>query len=228
MRPSSLRPISMMSIWVRLWSKWKLQLVRAEAEEQLDESLRGGITGRSLAPAALKMMLALERALEPGADRPLCIISLDASKCFDRILASRAFPLALRNGLPPAVLAGLGGFLLSVARRFSCSGVMSENIFLPGNGLMQGDPLSVLICNICVSDWTRFIKGGERGDRLDTCAFVDDRAIMTGDSGATHEAWARSMIWERQEGWVTNDDKTYVLTVGDWWEPVVNCPMLGK
>ena len=211
--PSALRPIAVISTWMRLWSKWRLMGLPPHLHE-LHPSLRGGIRGRTLAPIALDAMLNLEESLGVvDSGKQWHVVSLDASKCFDRIVPSHAFPLALSRGVPAPILKGLGGFLLRVRRRFSCAGFLDQEDLSPRVGVLQGDPLSVLICNLCVEQWTEEVRQGA-GPNLCTFSFVDDRTITSEDPDEIVKAWERSKGWEARAGWVTNDEKTYIMSVG--------------
>ena len=66
----------------------------------LHPALRGGVPRRSMAPGVIDAMLHLEEASIPQNDSSCLMISLDASKCFDRIRGSFAINLAREHGVP--------------------------------------------------------------------------------------------------------------------------------
>ena len=220
-RPEDLRPIAVISVWIRLWSRWRLCMQHADAHK-VHSALCGGIPGRSFAPAMLDTLLSLENHFAGGLEKPpdWFALTLDASKCFDRILPTHALSLADRWGVESGVLRGLGGFLMQVRRRFSCGGYPDQIDLCPLNGLLQGDPLSVLLCNYCVDDWVRTIEAEQPPDtHLKICAFIDDRTILGDDLEQMLLAWEASKGWERQNGWECNEKKTGILALEFRLEP---------
>ena len=62
---------------------------------------------------------------------------------------------------------------------------MSEHTVVAVNGLLQGDPLSVLLTNCAVEGWANSLQHLP----LQLCAYIDDRTIATRDREATKKAW---------------------------------------
>ena len=85
-----LRPISIMSVWYRLWGRCVLES-HSGLLASFDTSLRGGIPTRGLSDTVLHWALEVESALHSiplaGTQEPtpVYVLSIDAVKCFDRI-----------------------------------------------------------------------------------------------------------------------------------------------
>ena len=89
------RPIALTSLWMRVWSKWQLMLLPAELLEKFSPSLTGGLPHRNPKGSMLQYLLGLEESMmEPQEGLTWCSISVDASKCFDKIHQTQALQLA--------------------------------------------------------------------------------------------------------------------------------------
>ena len=109
--------------------------------------------------------------------------------------------------------------MLQLNRRFSCATTLDGLGLQPQNGLLQGDPLSVLLCNFCIQDWQNAVLGRATPSEPDTtlvrtCAYVDDRTLLTKNPQDMQVVWDRSTQWDISSGWQVNRDKTYVMTAG--------------
>ena len=107
--PEDLRPIAIISVWVRLWSKWQLLRLPPEVYDRFPHGITGGLPQRTPQAAMLDMLLKLEEAGGEVSDAPLNILSIDASKCFDRIRFRHALEAGLAFGIPVPHFAGSGG-----------------------------------------------------------------------------------------------------------------------
>ena len=175
-------------------------------------------------PNMLELRLECEEAmLVPEGDPFLCL-SVDASKCFDRIRPTQALELAARHGLDPRTLRGIASFNLQLQRRFSCATVLDTVGLTPTNGLLQGDPMSVLLCNLCIQDWHRAVtKENPHAEApsdvlpspttVKTCAFIDDRTLVTTSYASMQQAWQNGVAWDAATSWKVNADKTHMLAV---------------
>ena len=224
LEPAALRPIAIISVWLRLWSKWRLVMLGPRVHTTLSQSLRGGIPGRTMYPNMLELLLACEEAMLEPTGPPFLCLSVDASKCFDRIRPTQALSLAAKHGLDTRTLRGIASFNLQLQRRFSCATELDAVGLTPTNGLLQGDPLSVLLCNLCIQDWhlavTTENQPVERMGHIDappssvtTCAFIDDRTMVSSSYASLQQAWRKSVAWDKKTSWKVNVDKTHMMAV---------------
>ena len=140
---------------------------------------------------------------------PLHMLSLDASKCFDRITFESASREGRRCGLPSRLLGTLLGFWSVMIRSFSVGGYLDEVALLPQNGVPQGCPLSALLCNTIVQDW----HGAIEHTPCHTGAFLDDRVLWAHNHPDLLSGWEKSLEWERLQGWVLNTSKSCHIQV---------------
>ena len=143
------------------------------------------------------------------------------SKCFDRVSQPLIIRQALTVGFPHRTLRGVASFLISLRRRFSCGGYLGQDELTPTNGLLQGDPLSVILCNICVNTWIQAVQ--TPGIILQ--GYIDDRTMAATNLKLLAEAWDRSLCWDTQNSWSTNQKKTCLITLrmedaSEWQEPL--------
>ena len=110
------RPISVMSTWYRLWSRIALLCLPPELIPSLHRRVRGGLAGRSISDSVLGWALRVENAIYSrrrhgsASEDALHLISIDASKCFDRISQPQLLRLAAEHHIPPLTLSLLGSF----------------------------------------------------------------------------------------------------------------------
>ena len=100
--------------------------------------------------------LAVTSALVDGSD--LVGMSIDWSKCVDRVPQGIAFKLAERQGAHPRVLQPLRGMCRELRMRFVMAGHVGTEL-AASNGIIQGCPLSVLL-NLLMNTWARSVKAG--------------------------------------------------------------------
>ena len=100
--PEKLRPISVMSVVYRAWAATRLRELVAWQEQWIPDELHGFRPVHSAEDVWWPLALKVERALLEGSD--LCGVSLDYSKCFDRIPMDIVLKLAAHVGMASAIV----------------------------------------------------------------------------------------------------------------------------
>ena len=146
------RPISVMSVWYRLWSRAALISIPSETLELLHPHLRGGLGVRTLSDSILTWALQVEGAINsfpsPSTNDPMALymVTIDASKCFDRISQQQLLERALKLGLHTHHVSMLAAFHLDLKRVLSYGGLVDEYMYHPTIGIPQGCAMSALLC----------------------------------------------------------------------------------
>lgn len=180
-RPEDLRPISVMSVVYRAWASTRLRDVISWQEKWIQECQHGFRTGHGPEDVWWKLAVQVGRALLEGSD--LAGISLDYSKCFDRISITIVLRLAERIGMDARLLKAIKGMFDQLQRRFRVNGAVGKP-FTSTNGILQGCPLSVIFLNLLVCIWIRTVKA-EVPD-AEPHAFADDTGATATGSTAPH------------------------------------------
>ena len=98
------RPLSITSIWYRVWGSYRLHMLPLETHDVFGPHLRGGLTGRGVDDMVTHPMLWVEAAangcLWEGLPTQCHLLSLDAVKCFDHILGTLLLPHHLMLSCP--------------------------------------------------------------------------------------------------------------------------------
>ena len=92
-----MRPIGLMAPVYRLWASLRFRDILHWQEKWADNALHGYRPGRRAEDVWMDLSMTVESALADGSD--LVGMSIDWSKCFDRVPQGIAFQLAERQGL---------------------------------------------------------------------------------------------------------------------------------
>eukprot|EP00971_Amphidinium_carterae_P287802 5713401-Amphidinium_carterae.1 len=175
-----MRPIAILSVWYRLWSRYQLWSLDPALVQSLPRGLVGGIPGRTTAGYLSSLMLRLERVmvqcvedeedeeqvddLATHSEQDLspqveCMLSLDAAKCFDAIRQADILIALTKLGVPAHVTTMLGVLYQGSCRFFSMAGCIDPHGFIAERGIPQGDPWSVLGTNALEVEWLNAVQG---------------------------------------------------------------------
>ena len=206
------RPISVLSAWFRLWSSYRVCGFSHVVTPKLSVHLRGGIQARGPGQMLAHPMLWLEHCLNPATHDQevpqIHALSLDASKCFDRITYPSAIDACRALALPDDLISTFASFWVGHQRQFSAGSYLDCESFSVLNGVPQGCPFSALVCNALVNCWGALV----RVEGCDFSAFLDDRYILANSAERLQKGWMTSCQWERDCGWVVNPAKSSYLS----------------
>eukprot|EP00971_Amphidinium_carterae_P344495 6484930-Amphidinium_carterae.1 len=209
---SDYRPISLTSLFYRIWSSWQLATVDKSVFRNLPEDLLGGLPGRDARERIVYLAMATEAAqLGVGEEehRLTCVLNMDAVKCFDRIPWDSACRATLSAGVNPDVVRALSSFWFQHERTLSCAGRLDTCAFRVSRSVLQGCALSVLSTVCVTAQWhSVIIRPG-----ITAQAFMDDRTVGATSATILEEVWADSQQWEGENGWQINARKSEVLVV---------------
>eukprot|EP00971_Amphidinium_carterae_P013937 274385-Amphidinium_carterae.1 len=234
--PGSLRPISVLSVFVRLWARYRLHMLPDHAKNAFPVELTGGLQGRSAFGGLLCMLARMEAHLvnvdfgdvdmleDPqifGAAMPEAwgwqnevpaethILTVDARKCYDRIPLHDAVRCSLQQGMPLSVVRPLFALYGQLIRHYSVSGFLAREPFCAMRGLPQGCPLAVWVTNAIVATWPRpIIDAGGEGH-----AFLDDRTVVADSAESMTRCFHAHEAWDARHSWDLNVTKTHLLSV---------------
>eukprot|EP00660_Eupelagonema_oceanica_P019557 gene19557-biopygen9319 len=152
-----------------------MRAVRAWQEEWVAKGQHGYRPLHGTEDVYWALALRLEEALLRG--EPLVGLSLDWSKCFDRLPQGILLRLVDEMGLSPRVLAPLRAMYGRLRRRFRAAGGVG-GAFAATNGILQGCPLSVALLNAAVAVWAAAVEA--EVPAAEPVAYADDQyAIAT-------------------------------------------------
>ena len=202
-QPLKLRPISVMPVVYRLWAATRVREIMQWQDSWLSDRLHG--FRRSHGPQHVWWSLAakVEKALLLG--EPLSGISLDYSKCFDRVPVDIVFSLAEHCGFDGGVLRAMRAMYKQLRRRFSLHGSVGEE-FRATNGILQGCPLSVVLLNLLVHTWAKALETEAPG--VDPFGFADDTGATASDSSLLEPAVATTAEFAKLTGQQLNAEKS--------------------
>ena len=207
--PAHWRPLSVSSVWYRLYAQARLPTMLATVLPHLPESVMGGIPGRIPSQATLNLLAAFESHAHGKPAPALYGVALDASKCFDRVRWGDLWRHLAQLSLPQPLLRAMKSFYATHARHTVIRGHLDVQSWKVSSGLLQGCPLSVLATVSLVATWHQCIP-------VPTLAqsFIDDRLLLSPNPHALSLSWKASETWNQLSGWKVNLDKTVAFFFG--------------
>ena len=207
-QPSSWRPITIASSFYRMFAKVSLWKCIQSVLPHLPSEILGGIPNRSSQRAVIRVYLWIERLICSG-QGTLYGVSLDASKCFDRISLTDAIRAGSVCGVPQQILAPIASFYLCHRRHTSVRHFLDRKPWQISRGLIQGCSISVLLCCCVMRSWHESV-----GPEICAYSFVDDRILLSEAPGPLKAAWTNSEEWDRQHHWSLNQGKSTQFCLG--------------
>ena len=162
--------------------------------EESHNALPKGLSSRSIS--------GIERLICSG-EGSLYGVSLDASKCFDRISLSDAIRAGTACGVPVQVLAPVIAFYIGHQRHTSVRHFLDKKKWNLSRGLIQGCSISVLLCCCVMRSWHEAV-----GPQICAYSFVDDRLLLTANSEVLSASWRASETWDHAHHWELNQKKS--------------------
>ena len=206
--PASWRPITITSVFYRIFAKICLFSAIGKVLQMLPSSMLGGLPSRTTPAAILRVYLDIESVIRQGRG---CVlgVSLDAAKCFDRISVLDAVRAGEWCGIPRRFLQAIAAFYAQHQRHTSVRKHIDPQPWSLSRGLIQGCAASVLLTCCLLSTWHERIPKG-----VGTYSFIDDRLLFGQEARLVEEAWICSEAWNEQHGWAINPSKTVQFEVG--------------
>ena len=143
------RPITLFSLWYRLWGSLRPRALLSALERYASFPAFGYLHGRSCQQMTFVIQAAVERAIRTGED--FCGVLADIEKCFNFLPRTPIFAMAKRLGIPSNVLTGWQSFLRQMVRAFRIQG--ETGTFLDSDtGFPEGDSMSCLA--MCIANFS--------------------------------------------------------------------------
>ncbi len=206
--PRNYRPITILSASYRLFGAIMYRKLLPWQESWIPGTIIGGRQGESQ-DIPIAVALAIEAARMDVGEEVL-VVSTDYSKFFDNLSWEVIQTIGGAFGLPREFLEKIGMFITQIKRRIMFQGVVGEE-FLALNGVPQGDPLSIVWCNLITGLWAR--KLHRVTPEVTPFAYIDDKYLICAES--KHRALQRA-IWvtealDKRVGSILNPTKTKAI-----------------
>ena len=180
-RPRDQRPITVLDVLYRVWSKGLVQEWAPVIQRDLLGTAAMGFraqTGTLHMAQLLSDIMVLCRQRRQS----LFLASFDLEKCYDTIPWWAVFNTLLESGAPPARVAALRFFYEHLRRCFRYGQVEGE-WWLAANGFPQGCSLSPDLLNVLVEPFHRWTRASGLGVQVEgflipSVSFADDLALI--------------------------------------------------
>ena len=148
-RPTDFRPITVLSSIYRLYAKTRFGPLLQWQEGWVTEQVFGCRPGRSAETMALHIAMDLESKGYTG-NQFIAGVSYDCRKAFDLIPIEIAMKTMKIRGCHPRILRAVQGLYTDLRRVFRLNGAAGQ-WWTSSNGLVQGDPISMVMLNSLVT-----------------------------------------------------------------------------
>jgi hypothetical protein len=182
-RPRDQRPITVLEVMYRIWSKG---VVQEWAPVLHKEFLGPSAMGFRAGAGTLHLAQLLSDLITHQARRrsQLWLASFDVEKCFDSLPWWAVFGTLRKAGVRPNLVQCLEAFYKDLRRRFRY-GQVDGTVWHAANGLAQGCPASPDLLNFLFEAFHRWAlaagHGVEVGQlRIPSASFADDLALIAG------------------------------------------------
>ena len=206
---SDTRPISICSVWYRLWASTLCQSYDLQC--WLRNTILPEVGGISKQDIYEQLLDLYDSFNQHG-----CLLGLDFSKAFDCINSDLSCEILKASGWPPSLVNLLGNFWGSQSRFIQWD---HHTYSLPLNGSKnqpQGDPVGPLMMTLWVQCGIKYVRNlvGLPQNTSITKTYLDDRSVTacTPEQLQTlHVSWKE---WSQKVGLLENEAKAVATAVG--------------
>ena len=206
--PLSLRPITVLPIPYRIYASLRCQSLLLWQSQWIHPTQYAFCKGRST--TSMNSHLSFDLLERFSRTKSFAGIQFDFAKCFDSIPYTVIWDVLIYHGCDPRLVALLRDLYHHIQRRFRYAGCVGAP-WQATNGLLQGDPLSVVVLNCVLCPLLRRLQ--EIPD-LSSYAFADDLTIVSSTWGSLLAAYEILMTFCSTTDLVLNLDKCQIWTKG--------------
>ena len=193
------RPLSILTLPWRLGAKHLTASLTPWVLQWLDGRILGGVCGRSVEHAHLRIWAAAQ-------DSNTLFVAEDLSKFFDSIVVQHLQVVLDKLAAPKELQTLVGNFYTQGRRIFSAQGVIGDDWHVVDRGLVQGCPLSPLLAAAMMWSWSSTVSSPS----VECLCYVDDRTFWSTSPAELQRAHARSQAVDRVFGFACSAQKCHI------------------
>ena len=206
-QPSQTRPITLLGMLYRLWSKVSSKILLRQLQHTLPESIIGFVPGRSMQLAMLKQQFAFEQLHQsPGSPIHWEGVTLDIVKCFNAIARLPASYAMAKIGIPNTWIQFWSDSINQTQRFWKIHEQLWEGTSTT-TGCPEGDCWSILACLGLSYIWVQLVTQGTnlplafadnwnwRSQDTDSNIIAINRTIQYLKTIRLDIDWTKTWIW---------------------------------
>ena len=166
------RPISVGASMYRLYSRAKAATLQPLMAKNLHPGQWGGRPGRGVMQAVTEVVSEIEYAKAKQLD--LMGISLDIQKFFDAVPTTSVATLLMLTGADEGTAIMIQQVMMGMRRRWKLPNRTLTEYIKIQRGVAQGCSLSLMIANILIAAFIRYVLKGMDSEEAKAVAYVDD------------------------------------------------------
>ena len=195
-RPQDQRPITVLEVLYRVWSKGLIQAWSTTVHGALLGPTTMGFRAQA-GTLHVAQLLSDLMALQAQRGQELWLASFDIVKCFDSLPWWAVFGVMEKVGLPLKVVCCFRAFYRNLQRRFRY-GQVDGSMWQAANGVAQGCPASPMLLNLLFETFHRWALGSGHGVNVGgfcvaSVGYADDSTLV-GRSQVDLEALISSFL----------------------------------
>lgn len=220
---NSYRPISLLNTEYKLLARILANRLKPVLEDQIPTGQCCGIPRRSIldALAAVRDVLAYHET----AKVPLCIVTLDFQKAFDKIAHEYLFKVLECYGISTWFVERVRAMYEHMSALVQVNGTLVGPIQI-NSGIRQGCPLSMCLYSLCMHPLIRLLEAslpclkiGRIPATTTVVAYADDVTIFVKDSASFATINEALQLYERASGATINPQKSTTMAIAGWAQP---------
>ena len=214
------RPITLLTTEYKLLARIMANRLKPIVEEHLSTGQYCGVPGRSIFDAltTIRDIVAYHEVTE----KPICLMSIDFQKAFDRVSHEYLFKILEGYGISEAFIEKVKGMYANMSTMIQINGNMVGPIQIT-SGIRQGCPLSMCLFTLCLHPLLRRLEErlpkltiGKNKMTSTVIAYADDVTVFVKDTKGFQTILDALKIYENASGARMNTQKSAAMAIAGW------------
>ena len=219
----SYRPISLLNTEYKLLARIMATRLKPILTALMPTGQYCGIPGKSMldALAAIRDVIAYHETEK----RPMCIVTLDFQKAFDKIAHDYLFRILGRYGISSWFIDRIKAMYEGMHASVQINGALVGTIPI-NSGIRQGCPLSMCLYTLCLHPLILrleaslpSLKIGRHPLATTVVAYADDVTLLVKDPEGLETIKEALQLYERASGAAINTQKSSTMAIAGWAHP---------
>jgi hypothetical protein len=214
------RPITLLTTEYKLLARIMAARLQQHFKDGLGRMQYCGLSGKTMHDVLTQIRDVM--ALSEHTARPMCLVSLDFDRAFDRVAHTYLFKMLRAYGISELACNKLKELYVGATARVQVNGQRSRPFEIM-SGVRQGCPLSMVLFSMCLQPFLCRLKRGLAGLKVGSgrevmpiYAYADDVTLLVTDPSDFAVIQEAVDVYGRASGAKINIRKSHVLPLAGW------------